>query len=102
MESIADIVGKLINSNISPNISNIDENNKINVIRLPTDLDESYRYIDLFKTLIDQQRNIIPLALIKKQRENENDLPIVLINPHPLSQLHVPILQNSNRKMTFS
>jgi len=62
MESIADIVGKFINSNISPNISNIDENNKVNVIRLPNDLSENYAYIDLFKSLIDQTRHIIPLG----------------------------------------
>jgi hypothetical protein len=35
MESIVEIVGKLINSNIAPNISGIDENNQINVIQLP-------------------------------------------------------------------
>lgn len=89
MESIADIVGKFINSNLAPNISNIDENNKINVIRLPEDLDESYAYIDLFKALIDQRRPILPLALVKQKRENENELPIVLINPHPLTPLNV-------------
>lgn len=53
MESIAYIVGKLINSNLAPNITGNVENNKINVIRLPEDIGNEYCYIDLFKTLLD-------------------------------------------------
>jgi len=37
-ESIVEIVGKLINSNISPNISGVEENNEINVMRVPLEL----------------------------------------------------------------
>jgi hypothetical protein len=64
MESIAYIVGKLINSNLAPNISGYTENNKINVIRLPEDLGDEYCYIDLFKTLLDQPSSIMPLGII--------------------------------------
>lgn len=64
MESIAFIVGKLINSNLAPNITGNVENNKINVIRMPEDIGFEYCYIDLFKTLLDQPFPIIPLGTI--------------------------------------
>lgn len=60
MESIVEIVGKLINSNIAPNISGIEENNQINVLRLP-DSFAQYKYIDLFKQFIKQR--MIPLGI---------------------------------------
>lgn len=53
MESVVDIVGKFINSNISPNISGINENNEINVIKVPEELIGGYKYLDLFKALIE-------------------------------------------------
>ncbi len=57
MESVVDIVGKFINSNISPNISGVNENNEINVIKIPEELvTGNYRYLDLFKALIDQKK----------------------------------------------
>lgn len=48
MESLVEIVGKLINSNIAPNISGIVENNQINILELP-DHFVQYTYIDVFQ-----------------------------------------------------
>jgi len=72
----------LIGSNLSPNICGIEENNEINVIELPEELIGNYRYIDLFKALIELK--YIPLAIIRASvglGENVNELPYVLINP---------------------
>lgn len=48
MESIVEIVGKLINSNLTPNISGIIENNAINLVNLPDEY-HKYKYYDFFK-----------------------------------------------------
>lgn len=84
----------MIGSNVSPNICGIEENNEINVIELPEELIGNYRYIDLFKALIELKyiplgNNviflfIILLAIIRASvglGENVNELPYVLINP---------------------
>ena len=64
MESIVEIVGKLINSNIAPNISGIEENNEIMVVHLPDTLTTG-KYIDVFRSFIKQRRCMIPLAIIR-------------------------------------
>jgi hypothetical protein len=85
MESVVDIVGKFINSNISPNISGVNENNEINVIKVPEELIGNYHYLDLFKALISQKKQIIPLAIVREAQENMNELPYVLTNPPPMA-----------------
>jgi hypothetical protein len=83
-----EIIGKLINSNISPNITGVEENNEISVMKLPAEL-TNYRYIDLFTSMIKQKRHIIPLAIVRGKTESENELPYVLINPQPLAPIQV-------------
>jgi hypothetical protein len=80
MESIVEIVGKLINSNIAPNISGIEENNEIIVVQLPDTL-TSGKYLDVFKSFIKLRRCMIPLAIIRSKQPNMNEIPVVLINP---------------------
>lgn len=71
MESIVEIVGKLINSNISPNISGIHENKQINILDLP-DHFVKYTYIDVFQQFVTTQRCIIPLAIVRDKQDNKN------------------------------
>lgn len=59
-----EIVGKLINSNIAPNISGIEENNEIIVVNLPEKLTNG-KYLDVFRAFIKQRRCMIPLAIIR-------------------------------------
>ena len=89
MESVVDIVGKFINSNISPNISGVNENNEINVIKVPEELvGGSYKYLDLFKALIDQKKQIIPLAIVRQA----NHQPCATGWPDRLpAEVHPPI-----------
>lgn len=50
MESIVEIVGKLINSNIAPNISGIEEDNSIKVVGIPDHVvGAGCNYFDIFK-----------------------------------------------------
>ena len=96
MESIVEIVGKLINSNISPNISGINENKQINILDLP-DHFVKYSYIDVFQQFVSKLRCIIPLAIVRDKQNNKNLVPIVIINPSPSTIIVVDILWFYNK-----
>ena len=96
MESIVEIVGKLINSNISPNISGINENKQINILDLP-DHFVKYSYIDVFQQFVSKLRCIIPLAIVRDKQNNKNLVPIVIINPSPSTIIVVNMLWFYNK-----
>ena len=68
-QSLIEIIGKLIQSNITPCLSEITENGKISFFRLPDELSNICTYGNLFQVLTTLDSPIIPIGrnyIIKK------------------------------------